>query len=103
MPDKSRLGCSLGSGGGYGIAVGLSASGSSFARMLLSRFARGDSGYRSLSIAARTRRTTSAYSSGARSGGGIDLNMASNRDKGESERLTMGELRFLRKDGQSVE
>jgi hypothetical protein len=29
--------------------------------------------------------------------------MASNRDKGESERLTMGEVRFVRKDGQSVE
>jgi len=29
--------------------------------------------------------------------------MASNRDKGESERLTRGEVRFVRKDGQSVE
>jgi len=29
--------------------------------------------------------------------------MASNRDKGESERLIMGEVRFIRKDGQSVQ
>src|SRR5207237_7192746 len=46
---------------------------------------------RSPSIAARTRRTISAYSSGARSGRGIDLNMATRRSEGESGPLTLGQ------------
>src|SRR5436305_9121262 len=59
--------------------------------MLLRRLTRDERGYPSPSITLRTRRTISAYSSGVRSGRGIDLKMATRRSKGESEPLTLGQ------------